>query len=164
MAARKRKRVSHPVGGEKVTDESQAPANEVNTIVRQFIKTGLMPQKQGGRYEDISSYDYIAMRNFIADKEALFGGLSARVRARFGGDPYNLLRFVENPANRDEAIKLGLVDIQKTAVEQATFNFRGNPDQDGGETPLHEEEAVRADKEANPVPSKTPPKGGKPKA
>lgn len=140
---RKRKRVQHPQGGPTLTDESQAEAVDVNNIVRQYVRTGLMPQRSGARYEDVSSTDYMAMRNFIADKEALFGGLPARVRARFGGDPYQLLRFIENPANRDEAIKLGLIDAGKTNVQQAKFDLpdpqEGDNDPDEGQDPFEDE-------------------------
>jgi len=158
LLGNKRKRVSHPVGGERLVDSSQAEGLDVNNIVRSFVRTGLMPQRQGGRYEDVSSHDYMAMRNFIADKEAMFGGLPARVRARFGGDPYQLLRFVENPENRAEAVKLGLIDEKTPPQTRMRFEGQGEPPE-GGETPLHED-AGKADDEANPRPKK-PTKGGK---
>jgi len=38
-----------------------------------------------------------------------FRELPAEIRNRFRNDPEELLRFTENPQNRDEAIKLGLI-------------------------------------------------------
>jgi len=151
-----RRPVQHPVGGERVTDQSQAEGTDINRIMKTYLRTGLVPQRSGGRYEDVSANDYMAMRNFIADKEALFGGLPARVRARFGNDPYQLLRFVQDPHNREEAIKLGLIDVAKVVQQQAAFE---PPELDDGETP--EGEAVKADEEAQP--SHKTPKGGKSK-
>lgn len=159
----KRKRVSHPVGGPRITDGSQAEACDVNQIVKQFTRTGLMPQRPGARYEDVSSHDYMAMRNYIADTEAMFKGLSARVRARFGGDPYQLLRWLENPENRAEAEKLGLVQAGKARVDQEEMPLQSVPraPEMAEEEPFEPEEDIpRADPEAQPRGRKTP-KGGK---
>jgi len=153
-----RRQVQHPVGGQSATDQSQAPDADINRIVKTFIRTGLAPQRSGGRYEDVSSHDFMAMRNFIADKEALFGGLPARVRARFGGDPYQLLRFVEDPRNREEALKLDLLDVAKSVVQPALFE--DSEIADNGEIP---DASLKADDEAQPShkPAKNAGKGGK---
>lgn len=143
-----RRPAQHPVGGPRVTDQSQSDDADINRIVKQYIRIGLAPQRSGGRYEDVSSMDFMAMRNFIADKEALFGGLSARVRARFGGDPYQLLRFVEDPRNREEAIKLGLIDVAKVVQQKA--RFEESEIDENGETPDSQGEAQKADDEAQP--------------
>lgn len=161
------RRVATPSGGERVTDGSQAESVDINNIVKQFTKTGLMPQRQGARYEDVSSHDYMAMRNFIADKESLFRGLPARVRARFGGDFYQLLRWIENPANREEAVKLGIFDASKANQEQMALQTAPKapkaPEGEGVEDPFEpEDDLPRADPEANPRPRKNPPpKGGR---
>lgn len=164
---KERRRVSHPVGGPRVTDGSQAEACDVNTIVKQFTRTGLLPQRQGARYEDVSSLDYMEMRNFLADREALFRGLPARVRARFGGDYYQLLRWLENPENREEAVKLGLVQAAK-AEQTDLLKPPGAPKPagepgEGFEEPFEPEEDMPvSDEEAQPRGRKaTPPKGGR---
>ena len=45
--------------------------------------------------------------------------LSAEIRSRFGNDPQNLILFLEDPSNRPEAEKLGLVNSSAIPPERA---------------------------------------------
>lgn len=57
-----------------------------------------------------------AMNIVIAAQEA-FGSLDAKVRARFDNDPAQVLAFLDDDANRDEAIKLGLIPQPESSSE-----------------------------------------------
>lgn len=67
--------------------------------------------------EEWTSMDYHAMHNKLVDAQREFAGLPSRIRSRFNNDPYQLIRFVEEPANRPEALTLGLVTPNPVEAE-----------------------------------------------
>jgi len=90
---------------------------DINNIMEKFGMTGLIPQSPlTATYGDFSGvYDYHSALNAIIDAEGQFDALPATLRARFDNDPANLIDFMENPENRSEAEKLGLL-VQKSEV------------------------------------------------
>jgi phage internal scaffolding protein len=93
---------------------------DVNNILRQFNVTGLLPESPlSPRYGDFTGIgDYHSALNAVIAAEDEFMALPANIRARFDNDPENLINFLDNPANKDEAIKLGLVDQKLIENEQ----------------------------------------------
>lgn len=87
---------------------------DINSIMARYEKTGVMPSNPGGRMYEfgdaISEYSYQESLDAVRHAQAEFMTLSARVRDRFGNDPANLFAFLDDPKNRDEAVKLGLLD------------------------------------------------------
>lgn len=98
---------------------------DIMTIVRRFHLTGQMPvNPQTPSYGDFGEvFDFQTAMNSIITAEKNFMSLTATVRKRFNNDPQELLLFMENPANRQEAIDLGLV---KKPVE-ASASIPGTP-------------------------------------
>jgi len=102
---------------------------DINNILRQFNITGLLPESAlSPRYGDFTGIsDYQSALNQVIAAEAEFMALPADLRARFANDPAQLIEFLENSDNKNEAIKLGLVnpedqpqvveDIQEKAVD-----------------------------------------------
>ena len=90
---------------------------DINNIMEKFGMTGLLPQTPlNATYGDFSGVkDYHTALNAIMAAEEQFDALPAQLRARFDNDPANLIDFMENPENRSEAEKLGLI-VQKTEV------------------------------------------------
>lgn len=91
----------------------QAPAEscDINAIMARYNRTGVFPAfRDGGAYGDVSeltSYeDALALTERV---ESDFASLPSAVRARFAHSIPAFLDFLADPANRDEAIKLGLV-------------------------------------------------------
>jgi len=84
---------------------------DINNILRQFNITGLLPTKSiSPRYGDFTGIgDYHSALNSVIAAETEFMTLPAHLRARFDNDPQELIEFLNNPENKDEAIKLGLV-------------------------------------------------------
>lgn len=85
---------------------------DVNSIMEKYRKTGLMPQSPrtpitGADMTGLS--DFREHMDIVAQAQQNFDQLPAQLRKRFGNDPANLLDFVHDDKNRDEAIKLGLV-------------------------------------------------------
>jgi phage internal scaffolding protein len=85
---------------------------DINNILRQFNITGQLPKKaltpQYGDFTGIS--DYHGALNAVIAAEDEFMTLPATLRARFNNDPSELIQFLSNSENKDEAQKLGLVN------------------------------------------------------
>jgi len=99
------------VGGQSRTKQSFKAECDINTILKKYQKTGLLSHvsQYQGRYEDLpSEIDYQQSLNAIIAAEESFSSLPSKIRARFGNDPAEFLQFVENPANENEMIDLGL--------------------------------------------------------
>lgn len=84
---------------------------DINTIAKNFGITGRMPQgvrmPTFGDFADVE--DYQTALNAARRAAQSFMEMPAEVRFRFQNDPQKFLEFCSNGANRDEAIKLGLV-------------------------------------------------------
>ena len=85
---------------------------DINNILRQFNVTGLLPESPlSPRYGDFTGIgDYHTALNRVIAAEDEFMALPAQIRSRFDNDPARLIDFLENQENKDEAIKLGLVN------------------------------------------------------
>jgi len=93
---------------------------DINNILRQFNITGLLPDSPlSPRYGDFTGIlDYHTALNAVIAAEEGFMSLPANLRANFGNDPEQLINFLNNPENKDEAIKLGLIDGKIIETEQ----------------------------------------------
>lgn len=110
--------VQQDIVGDRVTKQSFEVDADVNTIVRRHLSgvgRTLGNIGAGGTrqpiFGDFSAVDYQEMLNTVTDIDNVFRRLPARVRNRFANDPYQILRFVEDPANMQEAVKLGLMAV-----------------------------------------------------
>jgi phage internal scaffolding protein len=90
---------------------------DINVIVERFGVTGSLPQSPlEPSYGDFSGVgDYHSALNKIIATESDFMALPAKLRARFNHDPYELVNFLFDEANRSEAIELGLIDGEPVA-------------------------------------------------
>lgn len=84
---------------------------DINTIAKNFGLTGRLPENvRMPTYGDFSDVDdYQSAINAARWAEHSFMQMPANVRERFQNDPQAFLAFCSDAANRDEAIKLGLV-------------------------------------------------------
>lgn len=85
---------------------------DINRIMSRYIQTGELPPAVAvGSYGDFSdAVDFMTAQNIIKTAEAQFMALPGEVRARFNNDPAQMLDFVHNKDNADEARKLGLLN------------------------------------------------------
>ena len=103
---------------ESLAQQHQRDECDINYILKQFNVTGVLPQSpvspKYGDFTGIGDYQTALNRVIAADDE--FMTLPAQLRARFENDPENLINFLNDENNRDEAIQLGLVErpIQPT--------------------------------------------------
>lgn len=95
------------------TKQSEMAACDINNIVREFTRTGMLSHISAkaatGAYADLpDSLDFQESLNTVIAAQASFDSLPSKVRSRFHNDAQEFLEFMADPANQDEAIKLGL--------------------------------------------------------
>jgi len=95
---------------ESLTQQQFKEESDINTIVNRFMKSGVMPtpvnMPQYIDYEGV--FDYQSAMNAVRSADEQFMRMDAKVRARFNNSPQEFLAFFADPANTDEAIRLGL--------------------------------------------------------
>ena len=96
---------------------------DINTIVDRFMKSGVLPTPaQMPQFMDIEgNFDYQTAMNFVRQADENFMRMDAKVRARFNNSPQEFLEFFADPANTEEAVRLGLaVPAQAVAETQVS--------------------------------------------
>lgn len=109
-------RVVSGVGGVSRTKQSFRDECDVNQIMKRYQMTGILPGQDRmamARYLDCTEVDFQKAMLTVASAKQAFDALPAVVRERFANDPARLLAFLDDPENRAEAVKLGLVDESK---------------------------------------------------
>lgn len=86
---------------------------DINNILSKYLNTGVLrttlKQPLYGDVSDVTSYQDAI--NLVMDAKDQFDSLPALVRKRFENDPARFLEFMSDPANLDEAVKLGLCTV-----------------------------------------------------
>lgn len=118
--------VDHETGEleESRTKQEMKEACDINNIVRQNNATGLidhgsLKQPMYGDFSTTQSFH--DARNAVAKATQIFEGLPHEIRTRFGNDAANLVDFMSDDANIEEAKQLGL--------------YSSTDDEEEGETP-----------------------------
>lgn len=86
---------------------------DINNIIKSYSQTGqirhINAKAAQGTYEDLPEpMDLQEALNTVRDANTAFASLPSQVRDRFQNDPGQFLAFMQDPANQDEMIKLGL--------------------------------------------------------
>ncbi|QCQ84845.1 internal scaffolding protein [Blackfly microvirus SF02] len=93
---------------------SQAPAEEtdINKIMARVLKGQTVLASNGQPfYGDVSEFGGLQEAIIkVQEADELFIQYPAEMRERFDNDPVKFVEFLENPQNKEEAIKLGLVN------------------------------------------------------
>lgn len=98
------------------TRDSSKDSTDINLIMRKYEKTGLITHlnKRNAVFGDFSNVqDYQTACQAVIEANNAFMTIPARVRARFGNDPGQLIAFLANPANDKEAVQLGLKVVKE---------------------------------------------------
>jgi len=92
---------------------------DINTIAKNFGITGRLPSAvRMPTYGDFSDVDdYQSALNAARWASHSFMQMPAEVRFRFENNPQKFVEFCSNPGNRDEAIKLGLVEAPPVSAQ-----------------------------------------------
>ena len=101
---------------------------DINNIMARYQKTGVLvdPLTQVTRkpmFDDFSELgDFRDHQQAVIDAQEMFMQLPSRLRARFGNDPAELLQWLSNSANKDEAIELGLMSKPSEMTPEMPLN------------------------------------------
>lgn len=88
---------------------------DINTLLSKYERTGMaLPrgdaQPMFGDFTAPELQDYRQALDTVRGAGKLMDSLPAKTRARFGNNVADLLLFVQDPLNRQEAIELGLIN------------------------------------------------------
>lgn len=97
---------------ESVVQQQFREECDINIIVKRFGLTGELPNgihmPVSGDFSGIT--DFQSAMQLVREAQESFNELPAHVRERFGNDPGRVMAFLEDDKNRDEAIRLGMVE------------------------------------------------------
>lgn len=110
-----KQQVVFPKDEPRLTQQNAKDECDINIIVAKAKQGADLSQQMRtpmfGDFTNLPSYrESLLLVNKARDA---FMALDAEVRKRFGNDPAQLLDFVADSKNRDEAIKLGLIEAPK---------------------------------------------------
>jgi len=106
---------SVPVGPSK-TDQSDKNMVNINTIMANYAKTGLLPQfpEKVAQYMDTTQIpSYMEAQAQIAHARELFQGLPSEIRKEMNNNPQNLEHYLKNPDNHEKLIGYGILKQEK---------------------------------------------------
>lgn len=112
-----------------MTQQHFAPECDVNKIIARYTATGFVPDELvrsgNGVYGDFSNVeDFQTMQNKIIAARASFESLPSEIRRRFNDDPAQLISFVRDEGNYDEAVKLGIVKKRIVKVDESVVETK----------------------------------------
>lgn len=102
------------------TKQSFKDECDVNLVMKRFERTGVLDhlnefQGQYGDFTDVPQSYHEAVNQVMAAQD-MFMTVPPRIRAMFENDPGQFLAFVQDPANLEEMVQLGLA-TQPEAVQ-----------------------------------------------
>lgn len=111
-------RIVNPITGEisyppSMTKQEFVHQCDINNIIKEFSLTGqihhLNAQAAQGRFMDLpDTFDFQEAIHEVQRAQEAFQALPSAIRNRFHGNPAEFLAFVQDPANADELIELGI--------------------------------------------------------
>jgi len=121
------KKIERPNGNIRVQSVNTIPSRtqpqfkaecDINNIMKKYKVTGSITHlnnKQRGTYLDLTNLpDYQQSLNDVIQANEAFSALPSHVRKQFENDPIQLINFLSDTNNREEAIRLGLIDKPTT--------------------------------------------------
>ena len=106
--------------GPSLTKQSFKDECDINNIMKRFEKTGAIEHlaKFGPQYADVSPMDFKEAMDIVALGNTMWEELPISVKQRCGS-PEGFLEFVNDPANAEELIELGLATASSAVKEEA---------------------------------------------
>ena len=105
------KRVQITCEGKGRTEQKHKKDVDINQIMLKASKTGMLPLAKGSpMYGDFTNaQDFQDCLERIQSADQAFMDLPADIRKKFYNDPANLIAYINDPQNEQEAIELGLL-------------------------------------------------------
>lgn len=117
-AASKSQRVATKFKGKGRTKQEFEPECNINNIVARYQRTGALDHfaRYGAQYGEVPAVDLRQALEIGQKSAEMFMALPSKVRERCNGSPVEFLEFVQNPANHDEMVELGLTEAPPVPV------------------------------------------------
>lgn len=90
---------------------------DINNIIKKYTRTGSITHLNAkkGVYMDLTTLpDYQQSLNTVLKANEAFESLPSKIRKKFHNDPQQLIDFLSDDKNYEEAMSLGLMDEAKT--------------------------------------------------
>jgi phage internal scaffolding protein len=103
------------------TDQSFKEECDVNNIITRYKKTGQLTHlaRTQGKYADVSEMkDLQESFQTVAQARDTFETLPAELRKKLNNDPVQLMEYLSNPENDDEAIRYGLKEKRNPELSE----------------------------------------------
>ena len=114
-------RVQHINKEPSRTKQAFAEECDINQIMLKYKNTGLLTHVNNAQaqYGDFSNVpDYHTALNQIQSAQDSFLALPAHIRAKFNNDPQDLIQYLNDETNYDDALKLGLINPRPPKIEK----------------------------------------------
>lgn len=108
----------------KLTDESQSKSTNINLIMDQYRRTGMLPMykpKQALYIDETLIPDAISSFNVVNEARELFLQLPSKVRKAMDNDPRNLEAFIADPENKEFLLKHGVLTKKEEPQQKSIF-------------------------------------------
>lgn len=113
-------RVASIPRGKTRTQQQFKDQVNVNNIMKKYKQTGTITHVRNGQsgvYTDLTNIDYQQAADAVLKAQSAFEQIPSDVRQRFNHNPQELIEFLKNPENDQEAIKLKLKNPPKPKPE-----------------------------------------------
>lgn len=112
MFRRNRERVFAPHSDRQMTKQSMKAECDINTILRQYSRTGVLTHVQSARptYLDLpDGIDFQQALNIVLEGQEAFASIPAKVRAHYNNDPSAFLAALSDPEQADQLREWGFL-------------------------------------------------------
>jgi len=138
------------------TDQSQLAQTDVNNIMAKYKKTGQITHlaKVQGHFADLSQIqDLHTSMNQVVMAQQTFDALPSELRLRFQNSPLEMVNFLNNPNNDQEAIKLGLKIAKETnSPNNMSSSQKRKPNQTPNDDEPNDDDQTQKPKKTQPQP------------
>lgn len=121
----------------ELTRTQQSPAQDcdINVMLEKHTLTGLINGNSAlPKYGDfVGAPDFQSALDIVINAERMFSSLDAKTRKYFSNDPAEYLAFVNDPANLEEGIRMGLFVPRDNGVVTSPVDRKGISE--GDDTP-----------------------------
>lgn len=109
------------VFGPSMTEQCHQESCDINNIVSASFANPMLladPNPDRKVFRDFSSGDnYLELQNQLCEAQSMFNSLSSEIREAFDHDPAKVIDFVSNPDNALESHQMGLITLDKIALD-----------------------------------------------
>lgn len=106
--------------GDGLTQQHFKDECDINNILRNYVPpVNNVPPPVFG---DFTTSDLMTAYDIVRSASSNFDALDSNIRARFNNNPVELMQFLENEKNREEAIQLGLLVAPQHVVNNPVDN------------------------------------------